>query len=85
MATQRPATEQIEQQRFSMSGGAIAALGGLVLLAVFMVQNTEKIEVSLLFWNLNTPVWLLTLGTAALGAVVSYGVGVFRRRRNRAA
>ncbi len=84
MATQRPATEQNEQQGFRMSGGAIAALGGLVLLAVFMVQNTEKIEVNLLFWNLNAPVWLLTLGTAVLGAVVSYGLGVLRRRRSRA-
>ncbi len=67
-----------------MSGGAIAALSGLALLVVFMVQNTEEIEVNFLFLNLNSPVWLLTLGAALLGALVSFGLGVFRRHRRRA-
>ena len=47
MARQRPAAEGSERQGVQMSGGAIAALSGLALLVVFMVQNTEEIEVRL--------------------------------------
>jgi uncharacterized integral membrane protein len=66
-----------------LGGGAIAALGGLAVLAVFMVQNTEDVRVDFLFWDLTLPVWLLTLGAAIVGALVWFGLGVLRRHRRR--
>ncbi len=60
---------------------AIAILVGLGLLIVFMVQNTERVAVSFLLWNLDSPVWFMVLGAALLGAIVLYGLGVVRRRR----
>ena len=67
-----------------LSGGAIAALVGLGLLVVFMIQNTERIRLSFLFWGFIWPLWLLTLVSALVGALVWFGVGVMRRHRRRA-
>jgi uncharacterized integral membrane protein len=66
-----------------VSGGAIASLVGLVLLVVFMIQNTERITLTFLFWSFTWPLWLLTLVSALVGALVWFGVGVMRRRRRR--
>ena len=67
-----------------LSGGAIAALVGLGLLVVFMIQNTERIRLSFLFWSFIWPLWLLTLVSALVGALVWFGVGVMRRHQRRA-
>jgi uncharacterized integral membrane protein len=69
--------------RTGLSAGAIATIGGLALLIVFMVQNTERVAVSFLLWDLTWPVWLMVLGAALLGAIVLYGLGVVRRHRQR--
>lgn len=69
--------------RAGLSGGAIATIGGLALLLVFMVQNTERVAVNFLWWDLDWPVWLMVLGAALLGAIVLYGLGVVRRHRRR--
>lgn len=69
--------------RTGLSVGAIATIGGLALLIVFMVQNTERVGVSFLLWDLTWPVWLLVLGAALLGAIVLYGLDVVRRHRQR--
>jgi uncharacterized integral membrane protein len=65
-----------------LSGGNIGALSGIALLVVFMLQNTESVTLTLLVWEFTWPVWLLVLLSAAIGAVVWFGLGV-RRRRNR--
>ena len=69
--------------RTGLSAGAIVTIGGLALLIVFMVQNTERVAVSFLLWDLEWPVWLMVLGAALLGAIVLYGLGVVRRHRQR--
>ena len=69
--------------RTGLSAGAIATIGGLALLIVFMVQNTERVAVSFLLWDLTWPVWLMVLGAALLGAIVLYGLVVVRRHRQR--
>jgi uncharacterized integral membrane protein len=69
--------------RGRISGGAIASLGGLGLLAVFMLQNTESVTVHFLFWDFTWHVWLLILVSAVIGAVVWFGLGVLRRHRRR--
>ena len=68
-----------------VSGGAVASLIGLALLVVFMVQNTERITLSFLFWSFTWPLWLLTLVSALVGALVWFGLGVMRRHRRRTA
>jgi uncharacterized integral membrane protein len=68
-----------------VSGGAIASLVGLGLLVIFMIQNTEPITPSFLFWSFTWPLWLLTLVSALVGALVWFGIGVMRRHRRRTA
>ena len=66
-----------------LSGGAIASLAGVGLLIVFMVQNTEDVELNFLFWDFTGPLWLLTIVSALLGALAWFGLGVIRRHRRR--
>ena len=76
-----PSTTQGEGGK--LSGGAIATLGGLAALAIFMIQNTQDARVEFLVWEFTWPVWLLVLVSAALGAFVWLGLGVLRRHRRR--
>jgi uncharacterized integral membrane protein len=69
--------------RARLGGGAIASLSGVVLLLIFIVQNTDDVKLSFLFWDFTWPLWLLTIVSAALGALVWFGLGVMRRHRRR--
>lgn len=66
-----------------LSAGRILSAAGVVVLVVFMVQNTERVPLSLLFWSVSWPLWLVTLGSAVIGALVWIGLGVRRRHRRR--
>ena len=66
-----------------LSAGAIASLTGVGLLLVFMLQNTENVRLDFLFWHFTWPLWLLTIVSAFLGALVWFGIGVMRRHRRR--
>ena len=66
-----------------LSGGAIASIGGVSILGIFMVQNTNDVTVNFLFWDLTLPIWLLILGAAVFGALVWLGIGVLRRHQRR--
>jgi uncharacterized integral membrane protein len=68
-----------------LSGGAIASLVGIAVLVIFMVQNTENVTLTFLFWSFTWPLWLFTLVTALVGALVWFGLGVVRRHRRRKA
>lgn len=70
-----------EGRRFS--GGAIASLSGVGLLLIFMLQNTQRVRLDFLFWSFTWPLWLLTLASALLGALVWLGLGVMRRHQRR--
>ena len=63
--------------------GAISSISGVAALVIFMLQNTDDVTVTFLFWDFTWPVWLMTLITAAFGALVWFGLGVIRRRRRR--
>jgi uncharacterized integral membrane protein len=65
------------------AGGAIATGGGVAALAAFVLQNTDDVPVSFLFWEFTWPVWLLIVVSAIFGAIVWFGAGVMRRRRRR--
>jgi uncharacterized integral membrane protein len=69
--------------RQRLSGGAIASLIGGGALIVFIVQNTDDVNLDFLFWSFTWPLWLLTLVSALLGALAWFGLGVMRRHRRR--
>ena len=66
-----------------LGGGAIASLSGLALLGIFIVQNTDDVSLDFLFWSFTWPLWVLTIVSALLGALVWFGLGVMRRHRRR--
>ena len=66
-----------------LGGGAIASLGGLAVLVIFMLQNREDVTVDFLWFSFTWPLWLLTLVTAVIGAFVWIGLGILRRRSRR--
>lgn len=72
-------------QRRRFGGGAIASLTGVGLLVVFMIQNSEDVRLDFLFWHFTWPLWLFTIVTALIGAVVWIGLGMMRRHRRRKA
>ena len=66
-----------------LSGGAIASLGGLAVLVIFIVQNTQDVRFHFLWLNFTWPLWLYTIVVALFGALVWFGLGVLRRHRRR--
>lgn len=73
------------ESKGGMGAGAIATIGGLGVLAIFILQNTEDVEFTFLFWSFTWPMWLYTIIVAMFGAIVWFGLGVMRRRRRRKA
>ena len=74
---------EVGNDRAGLSGGAIASLSGVVLLVIFVVQNTDDVKLDFLFWDFTWPLWLLTIVSALLGALVLFGFGIMRRHRRR--
>ena len=66
-----------------LGGGAIASLVGVGALLVFMLQNREKVTLNFLTFDFTWSVWVLTLVSALLGALVWFGLGVMRRHNRR--
>ena len=66
-----------------LSGGAIASLGGIAVLVVFIVQNTEDVRFHFLMLDFTWPLWLYTIVVALVGALVWFGLGVVRRHNRR--
>jgi uncharacterized integral membrane protein len=66
-----------------LTGGAIASISGVALLAIFMIQNRDGVKLDFLFWSFTWPLWLLCLVMAAIGALLWFGLGVIRRHRRR--
>ena len=77
-------TDATESKK-GMGAGAVATIGGLGVLLVFILQNTQEIDVTFLFWGFTWPLWLYTIVVALVGAIVWFGLGVMRRRRRRKA
>jgi len=83
MAVNGPNEREPQGDGRRLSGGAIASLIGVGLLIIFMIQNTERVRLDFLFWKFTWPLWLLTMASAVLGALVWFGLGVMRRHRRR--
>ena len=56
-----------------LGGGAIASLVGVGCLVTFMLQNTEDVRLDFLVWHFTWPLWLVTMASAILGALVWFG------------
>jgi uncharacterized integral membrane protein len=83
--TPGPSADGAAEDRRRLSGGAIASLTGVGLLAIFMIQNREDVTLRFLIWGFTWPLWLFTLTTALIGALIWFGLGVMRRHRRRVA
>src|SRR4029079_1750083 len=57
-----------------LGSGAIASLVGVGFLVTFMLQNTEDVRLDFLVWHFTWPLWLVTMASAVLGALVWFGV-----------
>lgn len=66
-----------------LGGGAIAAIVGVGVLLIFVVQNTEDVRFDFLFVNFTWPMWLYTIVVAAFGALAWIGVVAVRSHRRR--
>jgi len=78
-----PPGSAVKGKGLRLSGAAIASGSGIAALLIFMLQNTDDVRVSFLAWDFTLSVWLLTLTSALVGAVVLIGLGVLRRHRRR--
>jgi len=63
-------TQQTQQARRRLGGGAIASLIGLAVLVIFVIQNRARIKIDFLFWTFIWPLWLYTIVIAVFGALV---------------
>jgi len=79
----RGARGDVAGRRLPFSGGVIASLVGVALLVIFVIQNTDRVTLTFLFWNFTWPLWLLAVVMALIGALVWFGLGVLRRHRRR--
>ncbi len=69
----------LRHSRTSGLWSAVAALGVvLILLVIFIVQNTQKVEVSFLGWNGRTPLAAALLIATAAGLILATIVGTLR-------
>jgi len=76
-------TQQTQQARRRLGGGAIASLIGLGVLVIFVIQNRARIKIDFLVWSFIWPLWLYTIVIAVFGALAWFGLGVIRRHRRR--
>lgn len=68
------------RQKLNLAATAILA----VALALFIVQNTQRQKIDFLTFEPDMPLWLLVIGSAAIGAVLAVvGSALWRRRRSR--
>jgi uncharacterized integral membrane protein len=56
---------------------------GVILLAAvaFVVQNSETVETSFLFFTVETRLWVGLLTALVMGAILGQAVGYLRKRR----
>jgi uncharacterized integral membrane protein len=59
----------------------VVALVLLVLLAIFVAQNGQRVRVDVFFWHGRPPLWLALLVTAVIGGIIGQIIGHSMRRR----
>jgi uncharacterized integral membrane protein len=58
-------------------------IAGLALLVVviLLAQNSERVELTLFFWNLTLPLWFALALMVLLGAGLGQAIGMWRGRK----
>ena len=72
--------ETVDAQQKAPIGLIIAGVV-VILIAIFVAQNTEDIEFEFLVFNFTLPLWLVLVIVFALGALVGQAGMWYRRRR----
>ena len=72
--------EQEPQSGHKVGGGAIASLTGVGVLLIFIVQNTESVNVSFLSLGMTLPLTLVVLVVYVLGALTGGSLYALLRR-----
>jgi uncharacterized integral membrane protein len=55
----------------------------VILLLIVVIQNSQTVDVNLLFVNTSAPLILLLVGAAAVGAAIGYLTPIVRRDRGK--
>jgi len=71
------------EARSSVSPGVVIALIAVALVVVFVFQNMDSTGITVLWWEAETPLWLLALVVFTLGFLAGYLVKTRRARRKR--
>ena len=80
----RPRTPSAPQKRSSNRGWRVYAAGAIaVLVLVFVIQNSQKVEFNFLFANTSTPLFFVIAISVALGALIGWMFPHVRRDRRR--
>ena len=78
-AAPRDGKDPLRRSRTSSAWFAILALAGLLLvLIVFIAQNTQKVEISFLGWNGRAPLAVSLLAATLVGILLSVVAGSMR-------
>jgi len=76
--------ESVEQtEKRGLPGGLVLAALVAVGLAAFVLQNTDSTPVNWLMFDGSAPLFIVILGSAVAGAVLSEAAGWMIRRRRR--
>lgn len=57
------------------------ALVLVILVIIFIAQNTATVSISLLWWTLSSPLWVTLAGVLLVGLIIGYIIS--RRRQNK--
>jgi uncharacterized integral membrane protein len=79
VADHDPTRPRTDDRNFKLWAGIVA----LIILVVFVVQNSQEVEVDFLFTTTTTPLIFALLVAAVLGAVVVWLLPRVRRGRRR--
>ncbi|HEX9762991.1 MAG TPA: LapA family protein [Acidimicrobiia bacterium] len=71
------------EARSGVSPGVVIALIAIALVVIFVLQNMDSTNITVLWWDAETPLWLLALVIFALGFLAGYLVKTRRVRRKR--
>jgi uncharacterized integral membrane protein len=64
-----------------LNGRQVVGIAIAVLLVVFIAVNNEDVEVSLVFFKVSLPLWIVLAGTALLGVGIGMLLGARRTKR----
>lgn len=54
------------------TGTLILTVVVVALMFVFVITNSQSVPVSLAFWDVSMPLWLLVLGTLIVGVLIGW-------------